>query len=96
MKYNSGSAFRQSLEERLRRQSMETGIPLLRLRKMAAFERFLARLLAAQPQTFLLLAEQAHLAWTLEQANDALARFLDPILQKRAAGSWRPDLWEWK
>ncbi len=54
MKYNNGSAFRQSLEERLRRQSMETGIPLLRLRKMAAFERFLARLLAAQPQNWIL------------------------------------------
>ncbi len=45
---------------------------------------------------FLRLAEQINVSLTLEQVNDALARFLDPILQQRAAGSWRPDLWEWK
>lgn len=44
MKYNTGSAFRRALETRLRNQSLQTGLPLLRLRKMVAFDRFLARL----------------------------------------------------
>jgi len=44
MKYDSGAAFRRALEDRLRTISLETGIPLVRLRKMVAFDRFLSRL----------------------------------------------------
>ena len=44
MKYASGRAFRQALEDRLRHQQRESGLPLARLRKTVAFERFLARL----------------------------------------------------
>jgi len=44
MKYDSGAAFRRALEDRLRTMSLETGIPLIRLRKMVAFDRFLSRL----------------------------------------------------
>lgn len=44
MKYKSGAAFRRALEERLRQQSLEGGQSLVRLRKMVAFDRFLARL----------------------------------------------------
>lgn len=44
MKYDTGSAFRRALETRLRNQSLQTGLPLVRLRKMVAFDRFLARL----------------------------------------------------
>jgi hypothetical protein len=44
MKYESGAAFRRALEDRLRTMSLETGVPLVRLRKMVAFDRFLSRL----------------------------------------------------
>lgn len=44
MKYESGAAFRRALEDRLRTMNLETGIPLVRLRKMVAFDRFLARI----------------------------------------------------
>ena len=54
MKYDSGSAFRRALEDRLRTHSLHSGIPLLRLRKMVAFDRFLARLLQHQPEGWIL------------------------------------------
>ena len=49
MKYTTGGAFRRALEERLRNKSLQSGVPLVRLRKMVAFDRFLARLLIHQP-----------------------------------------------
>ena len=49
MRYESGSAFRRSLEDRLRTMSLETGVPLVRLRKMVAFDRFLSRLFLHGP-----------------------------------------------
>ena len=49
MKYNSASAFRRALEDRLRQQGLQSGVPLVRLRKMIAFDRFLARLVQVQP-----------------------------------------------
>ena len=49
MKYGSGAAFRRALEDRLRIMSLETGIPLVRLRKMIAFDRFLSRLFLHKP-----------------------------------------------
>jgi len=54
MRYESSAAFRRALEDRLRQQAMHSGMPLARLRKMVAFERFLARLVAAQPDTWVL------------------------------------------
>ena len=42
--YNSGTAFRTELEERLKRISREEGVDLQRLRRQVAFDRFLARL----------------------------------------------------
>jgi hypothetical protein len=53
MKYSSGAAFRQALETQLVRQSRQ-GIPLVRLRKIVAFERFLARLVASDSQNWAL------------------------------------------
>lgn len=44
MKYKSAASFRQALETRLRDQNLKSGLPLLRLRKMVAFDRLLARL----------------------------------------------------
>jgi len=54
MKYESGSAFRRALEDRLRSINLKTGVPLVRLRKMVAFDRFLARLATLQPESWLL------------------------------------------
>jgi len=54
MKYKTGSAFRRALEDRLRGHSLGTGLPLIRLRKLVAFDRLLARLLAAGPEAWVL------------------------------------------
>lgn len=54
MKYASGAAFRRSLEDRLRDHSLKTGTPLVRLRKMVAFDRFLARLIQRSPNEWVL------------------------------------------
>jgi len=54
MRYASSAAFRQALETRLRTQSIETGMPLVRLRKLIAFDRLLARLAEAQPNAWVL------------------------------------------
>ncbi len=54
MRYESSAAFRRALEDRLRQQAVTSGTSLARLRKMVAFERFLARLVAAQPQDWVL------------------------------------------
>ncbi len=52
--YRSGAAFRRALEDRLLNQSSQTAMPLVRLRKLVAFDRFLARLLLAQPGLWML------------------------------------------
>lgn len=54
MKYESSAAFRRALEDRLRAQSIASGVPLVRLRKMVVFDRFLARLIVSQPDTWVL------------------------------------------
>lgn len=64
MRYASSGAFRTALEDRLKMQSLHTGVPLVRLRKMVAFERFLARLVTHQPEEWLLKGGLA-LQWRL-------------------------------
>jgi len=54
VKYKDGSAFRRALEDRLRNRSLRTGEPLVRLRKLVAFDRFLARLVITNPDTWVL------------------------------------------
>ena len=54
MKYNSGKPFRQALEVHLKEVQQNKNIPLVRLRKQVAFERFIARLQAVQPYTWIL------------------------------------------
>ena len=49
MRYQSGGAFRRALEAHLRDQSLSSGSPLVRLRKIVAFDRLLARLIRSQP-----------------------------------------------
>lgn len=64
MRYETGAAFRRALEDRLRAKSLSDGIPLIRLRKMVAFERFLARLVHDQPESWILKGGLA-LQWRL-------------------------------
>jgi hypothetical protein len=52
MTYASGAAFRRALEDRLRVQSLQTGVALVRLRKLAVFDRFLARLTEDRPHAW--------------------------------------------
>jgi hypothetical protein len=53
VKYKTAAAFRHALEERLRQQSLSGGAPLARLRKMDAFDRFLARLTKKEPDAWI-------------------------------------------
>ncbi|MGB2911333.1 MAG: nucleotidyl transferase AbiEii/AbiGii toxin family protein [Anaerolineales bacterium] len=54
MKYTSGRAFRQVLGDRLKDIYHTENIPLVRLRKQVAFERFITRLLTIQPDNWIL------------------------------------------
>jgi hypothetical protein len=54
MKYTSGRAFKQVLGDRLKDIYHTENIPLVRLRKQVAFERFIARLLTIQPDAWIL------------------------------------------
>ncbi|MEX1255076.1 MAG: nucleotidyl transferase AbiEii/AbiGii toxin family protein [Dehalococcoidia bacterium] len=54
MKYATAGAFRTALEQRLANLARETGVPLLRLRKLVVFDRLLARLIAVAPDRFVL------------------------------------------
>lgn len=54
MNFQSGGAFRRAVEERLNVNARATGQPLVRLRKMVAFDRFLARLISSQPNAWVL------------------------------------------
>ncbi len=44
MRYKTSRDFRQALETRIRNISLETEMPLVRLRKLVVFEKFLIRL----------------------------------------------------
>lgn len=54
MKYANGADFRRALESRLRTLSQRDNAPLVRLRKLIAFDRLLARLLHAEPEAWVL------------------------------------------
>lgn len=54
MRYQTAAAFRQALEDRLRTHSQETGMSLIRLRKMVVFDRLLARLVQVAPDSWVL------------------------------------------
>ena len=54
MNYASGGDFRRALETRLRTISLREHTPLVRLRKMVAFDRFLARLMETGPNAWIL------------------------------------------
>ncbi len=54
MKYDTAEAFRAALDQRIRNEATTTGLPVMRLRKRVAFERFLARLAIAEPGNWVL------------------------------------------
>ena len=83
MKYKDAHALRAALESRLRLQSERTGLPLTRLRKVVAFERFLSRLTSAQPGKWVLkggVALQLRLGERARTTQD-----VDLLLQQREA-----------
>jgi hypothetical protein len=92
MKYTSGSAFRQALEERLKGLQHTENISLVRLRKQIAFERFIARLQTVQPDTWILkggLAMQLRLGVQSRTTKD-----IDLLNQELSPGSYRDSLIE--
>jgi Nucleotidyl transferase AbiEii toxin, Type IV TA system len=54
VKYLSGAAFRQALEQRLLRRSRDSGTSLVRMRKAVVFDRLLVRLVIAAPGRWVL------------------------------------------
>jgi hypothetical protein len=54
VKYDTAEAFRAALDQRIRNEATTTGLPVMRLRKRVAFERFLARLAIAEPGSWVL------------------------------------------
>lgn len=54
MRYKTAEAFRAALERRLSSIAEESGIPLIRLRKLVVFDRLMARLLVAAPGRWIL------------------------------------------
>lgn len=59
MRYATAAAFRTALEQRLLSAARESGIPLVRLRKLVAFERLLARLMIVAPDRWVLKGAMA-------------------------------------
>lgn len=98
--YRTGASFRRALEERFRSRSLETGIPLVRLRKSVAFDRFLARLIRLQPDRWILkggFAIQLRLVDKARTTKDidllALVELSDILAVLRNAGAF--DLEDW-
>lgn len=54
MKYDTAEAFRAALDQRIRNEATTTGLPVMRLRKRVAFERFLARLVVTNSGSWVL------------------------------------------
>lgn len=80
MSYWDARAFRVALEDRLRRQARATGRPLDRLRKEAAAQRLLARLVAVSPER----------SWILKGGLALMARMGDRARATRDAdATWR-------
>jgi Nucleotidyl transferase AbiEii toxin, Type IV TA system len=88
MTYPNGAAFRRALEDRLRNQSLQTHVPLVRLRKLVAFDRLLARLVAEAPENWLLkggLALQLRLGQRSRTTQDIDLLLVRPLSNLRQA-----------
>lgn len=100
MIYKSGDAFRQALESRLLAMSQQEGIPLSWLRKMVAFDRFLARLTADRPQEWLLKGGMAlrlrlDVAARTTKDLDLLMTDDEPDIQEALVRAAQLDLDDW-
>ncbi len=100
MTYQSGAAFRRALEDRLLAESQQARVPLVRLRKMVAFDRFLARLVRAHPDHWLLkggLALQLRLGLRARTTLDVDVLLLTPSTQlhQMLVHAARLDLKDW-
>mgnify|MGYP001382828436 FL=1 len=99
MRYANGSAFRRALEDRLRAISLDDGIPLVRLRKMVAFNRYLTRLAAAFPGQWLLkggFALQLRLGQRSRTTKDIDLLMLDvQDIQSVLLSAGQLDLGDW-
>ncbi|MCI0519817.1 MAG: nucleotidyl transferase AbiEii/AbiGii toxin family protein [Chloroflexi bacterium] len=98
--YANSAAFRRALEDCLRAESLASGTPLLRLRKIVAFDRFLARLLQFQPTQWVLkggYAIELRLVGKARRTKDidvlALADHGD--IQSSLRGAGQMDLGDW-
>ena len=82
MNYQTGQAFRRALEARLLNQSIQGPVSLVRLRKLVVFDRFLARLLAVQPDGWMLkggLALQLRLGQRARTTKDIDVLLRQPL-----------------
>lgn len=100
MRYKTSRDFRQALETRIRNISLETEMPLVRLRKLVVFERFLIRLVHIQPDNWVLkggyalqlrLGDRARTTKDIDLLSIEQKNKIQPALQ--AAGFF--DLGDW-
>lgn len=54
MRYETANAFRTALESRLLARARSDNVPLIRLRKLVAFDRLIARLMVVAPDRWVL------------------------------------------
>lgn len=100
MIYQTGSAFRRALEDRLLAQSNRNTSSLVRLRKLVAFDRFLARLTHSQPNTWYLkggLALQLRIGDRARTTKDIDVLLTLPVTQVQRAltNAAMLDLGDW-
>ena len=100
MIYQTGAAFRRALEDRLLAQSSQTRVSLVRLRKLVAFDRFLARMIEAQPDAWVLkggLALQLRIGGRARTTKDMDVLWTNPPfeLSQDLASAAALDLGDW-
>lgn len=92
MKYKSAAAFRAALEIRLRNQSLESNVPLDRLRKTVAFDRLLARLAKEDSEHWIIkggLALQIRLGNVARTTRDVDAATVRKLTRAQATNRLR-------
>jgi hypothetical protein len=93
MIYSTAASFRRALEDRLKNISNQSQVPLIRLRKMVAFDRFIARLLNIGLQNWVLkggfalelrLWQRARTTKDMDLLISVDPKFINEILVKAA------------
>lgn len=98
--YQTGAAFRRALEDRLLTRSNRTAVSLIRLRKLVAFDRFLARMVQSQPGVWMLkggLAFQMRIGDRARTTKDIdiLLTIPTPQVQRALNSAASLDLGDW-